>query len=339
MVKPLKILQYLILLGIIVLALTRLAPHFADFSKLWELKSSLKYTWIIAAVLSQLFQYIGDGWFSQLLLKIAQIKVSIKDSFRIASLNVFAAHILPLGEAGGLAAAYHFYRKLGVDPEKFIFLAVCWTGIIHFILGLLFILPIPFLQELPIAINSSLIFISITIGLFIMISIYTTRHKLLEKIEKMLSKYQWMKPFISFFKNIKTYRKLMKDHPWELFLSLIACFIYYASNIATLAFAFMAFGVLPSIPLLTFAYASSLIFSKITLAPAGIGATEATLILIFLEANFDPKVSLAAILVYRLISFWLPIPAGFISFYTLKKDTDQLAEKEKKGSEPPPLKN
>lgn len=84
-----------------------------DFNKLWQLKDTLDYRWIAAAFFSQIFQYVGDGWFSQLLQ--SDIKVKIKDSLRIASLNVFAAHILPVGEAGGLAATDHFYRKLGVD--------------------------------------------------------------------------------------------------------------------------------------------------------------------------------------------------------------------------------
>lgn len=322
--KPIKILQYTILAGIVILALLRLAPYFNDFSKLWELKDQLNSWWIAAAIFSQIFQYVGDGWFSQLLLQVAQIKVSIKDSFRIASLNVFAAHLLPLGEAGGLATAYHFYRKLGVDPEKFIFLAFCWTAIIHIILLVLFILPIPFLQELPIAINSSIIIISVTIGILIIISAYLTRKQLIKKLEKLLGKYSWAKPFFTFFRNLRTYKKMMTDHPWLMFFSLIACFIYYASNIATLIFSFLAFGILPSIPLIVFAYSAALIFSKITLAPAGIGATEATLILIFLEAHVDPNLTVAAVIVYRLISFWLPIPAGMFSFYTLRKDTKNL---------------
>lgn len=321
--KFLKILQYFIIVAIVVLAISRLAPHVQDFDKLWELKDKIDYGWIFAAVFSQIFQYVGDGWFSQLLLKIADIKVKFKDSMRIASLNVFAAHILPVGEAGGLAAAYHFYHKMGVDTEKFIFLTICWTAITHILLILLFIIPSYLLPGMTAVLNTSIIFISIFITSLIILSLYLIRHHVFRKLEKHLGEYKWAKPFFTFAKNRKTYWKRLKDHPWHIFLSIIASLIYYASNIATLAFSFLAFGTLPPMTVIIFAYAASLLFSKITLAPAGIGAAEASLILIFLEAHIDPAIAIGATLVYRFISFWLPIPAGFFSFYSLKKESKQ----------------
>ncbi len=321
--KFLKILQYFIIVAIVALAVSRLAPHLNDFSKLWELKDNLKLGWIYAALFSQVFQYVGDGWFSQILLKISDIKVRFKDSMRIASLNVFAAHILPVGEAGGLAAAYHFYRKLGVDTEKFIFLTICWTAITHMILFLLFLIPGFFLQEITATLNTSIIFISILIVTLVSFSLYISRHHLLKKMEKVLGKYKWAKPFISFAHNRAIYKERLLKHPWLILQSLLASLIYYASNIATLAFSFLAFGTLPSMTVIIFAYAASLLFSKITLAPAGIGAAEASLILIFLEAHIDPPIAVGATLIYRFISFWLPIPAGFLSFYSLKKEAKQ----------------
>jgi len=320
-VKFLKILQYVIILGIVVWAVSRLAPHIDDFSKLWELKDHLNWWWILAALFSQIFQYVGDGWFSLLLLKIADIKVRFKDSMRIASLNVFAAHILPVGEAGGLAAAYHFYKKLGVNTEKFIFLTICWTTITHVILILLFLIPSIFLQGVTSGLNMSIIFISILIVMLISVGVYISRHHLYKKIEKFFGKYKWAKPFIAFTRNRAIYKARLKKHPWQISQSILASLIYYASNIATLAFSFMAFGTLPSMTLIVFAYAASLLFSKITLAPAGIGAAEASLILIFLEAHIDAPIAIGATLVYRFISFWLPIPGGFFSYYSLKKES------------------
>ena len=319
-----KILRYAILVGIIVLAISRLAPHFSDFNQIWDLKDKINYGWIFAALFAQVFQYIGDGWLSQLLLQIVGIHMNMKDTFRIASINVFAAQLLPVGEAGGLAAAYHFYKKLGVHPEKFIFLAICWTGITHVLLILLFIVPTFFLPELPIAaLNTSLIIITFAVIAVIIAIIYLFRKKLFHKMEKWLGKYNWAKPFFTFIRNRKIYGKLLKSHPWLLFLGLLASLIYYAANIATLSFSFLAFGIMPSLSLIIFTYAASLIFSKITLAPAGIGASEATLILIFLAAHVDPKITIGAVIIYRLITFWLPIPAGSYSYYSLKKETNK----------------
>lgn len=324
--KPVKVVQYGIVVAIMALAISRLIPHFKDFSKVWQLKDTLNYWWIFAAIFAQTFQYIGDGWFSQLFLRIADMKVRIKDSLRIASLNVFAAHILPVGEAGGLAAAYHFYKKLGVDTEKFIFLSICWTALIHILLILMFIISGFFVDNLSGTLNTSIISFGALILVLVIIGLYITLKKFFPHIEKHLSKYKWVKPFLSFIKNKNVYKKRLIQHRGLVFFGFLAGLVYYASNIASLVFSFLTFGIMPPMSVIIFAYASSLIFSKITLAPAGIGAAEASLILIFMEAKIDPTIAVGATLIYRLISFWFPIPAGFFSFYSLKKETKSSGE-------------
>lgn len=320
----LKLLRYLILVLIICLAISQLAPHLKDLSKLWELKDQIHYGWFLAAILSQVFQYIGDGWLSQVLLQVVNVHVNMKDTMKIASLNVFAAHILPVGEAGGLAAAYHFYKKLGVNGEKFIFLTVCWGIITNGILFLLLFLPIPFLEEFPISIKPRTIIITVISIMLIILSIYLTRKILLNKLEKAFGKHSWSQHFFGFIKNIKTYRKLIRSNPGKMLAAIMGGVIYYASNIATLALSFLMFGPIPPLGLIIFAYAASLLFGRITLAPAGIGAAEATLILVFLNSNIDPNITVAAVLVYRLLSFWLPIPAGSLAFYSLHKKASKV---------------
>jgi len=319
-VKFFKVLRYVLLAFIMGLAIYHLMPHFKDFSKLWELKNNINLFWILAALISQVFQYVGDGWLSQILFKIMGLHMKMKDTIRIASLNVFAAHLLPVGEAGGVAAAYHFYRKLGVTPEKFIFLTVCWTAITHIVLFLLLFVPIFFLPALPIRIDVKLSYV-IAAGLLMALTAFLSRRIIFRKLEKIFGKYHWFQHLASFLKNREKYIKLLKKHPGRVLMAFLASLIYYASNIATLSFSFLCFGTLPHLSLLVFAYAASLLSGRITLAPAGIGATEASLILIFIGAGIDTQIYLGAILVYRLISFWLPIPAGFLSFYSLKNGT------------------
>ena len=276
-------------------------------------------------LVSQCMQYIGDGWLSQLLLKIVGIKINMKDTFRIASLNVFAAHLLPIGEAGGLAAAYHFYRKLGVNPENFIFLTVCWSIVTNVILFVMIIAPIFFLPEIPLNFNTRSIIKTAIIIFFVVTTIYLTRKILYQKLKDIFGKHGWFKHLTSFYNDRSKYVDLVKKHPVIISESMMAGLIYYGSNVLTLAFAFLVFGYLPNFALVTFAYAASLLFGRVTLAPGGIGAAEATLILIFLGSGVEANLTVAAVLIYRIISFWLPIPAGFLSFYSLRKKAGAIA--------------
>lgn len=320
-IKPLKLLQYFLLFAIVGLAIWRLLPHIQDFNKIYELKDNIHYGWLLAALGTQFTQYIGDAWLSRTLLLLVDVKARMKDSIRIASLNVFAAHLLPIGEAGGVAATYHFYRKLGVTPEKFIFLTICWAVIANLLLFLLLIIPVFFISNKPAFINKSLLLAG---GGFVLIglTLYIGRNIIFVKLEKVFGKYKWFSNISNFFKHSDAYKKLLIENPSTVLQSFLAAGIYHASNVATLAFSFLAFNTLPPLELIVFAYSASLLFGRITLTPAGIGAVEASLILIFTEmTTVNNYTLLAAIFLYRFISFWLPIPAGLLSFYSLTKET------------------
>jgi len=317
-----KILLYILLFGMIGLAIYRLVPELKDVGKLVALKDQINYGWLGLAVFSQLFQYIGDGWLSQLLLKMVNVKMNMKDTFRIAALNVFAAHILPVGEAGGLAAAYHFYKRLGVTAENFIFLTICWGILTNGLVILLILIPLLFLPDLPLPTHASTTLTLLVIAAIILLFILM-RKVIFAKLETIFKKYSWAHHLISFIKNRHLYYKLFFSKPKLLFPAIFASLIYYIANIITLLLSFKTFGIMPNVTLVTFAYACSMVFGKITLAPAGLGATEATLILIFLTAHTDPAITLAAVLLYRIISFWLPIPGGLFAYHTLRKDINK----------------
>ncbi len=317
--KIFKILRTIFLIGIVAWAINNLRPHLNDFSKLWDLRNSVHYWWLGMAIFSQLFQYVGDGWLSQLLLRIINIHIKMKDTFRIAALNVFAAHLLPIGEAGGVAAAYHFYRKLGVTPENFIFTSICWGASTYILLFFLFVIPLFFLPNLKIPMGTQVITLTALVTALVFLAFWF-RKPIFRKLQKLLGKQSWFKHVEDFVKNRHGYQKLVIEQPGLVFKSFLAGLIYYASNIATLVFSFLTFGEFPSIALATFAYSVSLLLGRLTLAPAGIGATEATLILMFLSAGIDGNKVITAVLLYRFISFWLPIPGGAFSYYSLRKE-------------------
>lgn len=310
----------LVLIAILIaLAAWKLYPHLGDLSKIYELRHKINYFYLIIGILFQSGQWIGDGLLSQTLLKIINIEMSFKNSFKIASLNVLAAHLFPVGEAGSIATAYFFYKKLGVPTQSFIFLSVCWSAITFAVLIFIFTASIFFLPHLP-SINFKLVGIVLLAALILVPSILFALRKLIwHKFRARLINLSFFKELSEFKANLHQYRKALLSHKLLLLQAALAAFIYYGTNVLTLSFSFLTFGSLPPISLVAFAYALSMIGGWITLSPAGIGASEATLILVFLQFNQDPTVAVGAVLVFRLISFWIPIPAGLVSYLSLKR--------------------
>lgn len=320
-----KFLRFLLILIVVSIAVWQLSPHLRDFKQIYQLRSKINYFWLVLAILSQSGQYIGDGWLSQILLKVTKTRMSFINTVRIASMNVFAANLLPVGQAGALATAYYFYKKLGVTNQNFIFLSLCWTTITTTTLLIIFTFSLITLQEIP-SLGFSYKAIALIILLFILVVAvlsYISQTIVWPRVKHLIEKAAIYREFALFKKNFPNFKQAIYENKTSFYKAFIAAFIFYLSSISTLIFSFLTFGVFVPFPVATIAYALSFVAGWITLAPAGIGATEATMILIFLQFNFPPAEAVAGTLLFRIISFWIPIPTGLISYISLKKSSSR----------------
>jgi uncharacterized protein (TIRG00374 family) len=78
--------------------------------------------------------------------------------------------------------------------------------------------------------------------------------------------------------------------------------------------ALRAVGGDPRPSLVLLAYAATQLLALIPLTPGGLGFVEAGLVGTLTLAGVAPQDALVATLLYRLVSFWLPIPAGGVAY-------------------------
>jgi len=316
-----RYLRYLLMLVLVSFAVLRLKPLINDISLFLKLVENINYSWFILAVFCIFGQYFGDGWLSQILLKIAGVSIKLKDNMKIAVMDVFASHMLPLGDAGAIVTSYYFYKKIGVESHAVVFLTIFWaifTNLTMFTLLVLSIIFLPKLENFPFHISKLTQIILTTLALVCPILIIL-RKKLWKLANRFISKYPWFSQFAKDIAKTASYRKIIFKNKTLLLQALLASFIYFAGNIASLTFAFLAFGHPPAISVIAFAYLISLIASFITLAPAGIGSAEAALVLVFQQFKVEPALALAASLTFRFITSWLPVPFGFLAYKNMVK--------------------
>lgn len=315
--KHIKYARYLLFAILLYFAFKSIAHELPNVQKASQVIKNIDVFFLGLAILFQAGQYIGDGMLSQQLLRSINFKINFGDTFRIASLNVFAAHLLPVGQAGAFATSYYFYKALGVPTKAIIFLSLAWGVITNTVLVLLCIFSLAFVPSITIPLKPSAQ--AVTIFAILLLTI-TGAILMRKKIAKMFRKNEKIQTqIVEFFEAFGTYKKDCLAHKTNLFWSIVGVLIYFFSNVATLGFSFLAVGSSQPFALLTFAFSASLLLGIVTLAPAGLGATEAAMILIFAQAHVDPTISIAAILIFRLITFWIPIPAGAIAYASLKK--------------------
>jgi uncharacterized protein (TIRG00374 family) len=94
---------------------------------------------------------------------------------------------------------------------------------------------------------------------------------------------------------------------------------FWAANIGILWAAFHAFGVHVPLAVVVQGFFVGMVANLFPFAPGGVGAVDAGMIGTFVLFGVPSAEVFAAVLTYRLIAFWLPIPPGVVAFLQLRK--------------------
>ncbi len=96
-----------------------------------------------------------------------------------------------------------------------------------------------------------------------------------------------------------------------------------------------AFGDWANVVGVLVAFGLANVIAVIPLTPGGLGFVEATLATTLVAFGVDKAVAALAVGMYRLAQFWLPIPVGGISYFTLRQRPDKLSEAGRNAYEEP----
>jgi len=107
-------------------------------------------------------------------------------------------------------------------------------------------------------------------------------------------------------------------HPRQGGLAVLGAAGFWAANIGILWASFHAFGLHVPLAVVVQGFFLGMVANLIPFAPAGVGAVDAGMIGAFVLFGVPETTVFPAILVYRLIAFWMPIPFGVAAFFQLR---------------------
>ncbi len=107
-------------------------------------------------------------------------------------------------------------------------------------------------------------------------------------------------------------------HPSRGGLAVIGAAGFWAANIGILWASFHAFGVHVPLAVVVQGFFLGMVANLFPLAPAGVGAVDAGMIGAFVLFGLPEDTIFPAILIYRLVAFWMPIPFGVVAFFQLR---------------------
>jgi uncharacterized membrane protein YbhN (UPF0104 family) len=106
--------------------------------------------------------------------------------------------------------------------------------------------------------------------------------------------------------------------PARLAVALGLASANWVADIAALAVAFVALGFEVPWPGLVLAYAATQLVTSVPLLPGSIGVAEGSMAAALVCSGVDPTTAVAGVLVYRLVSFWMVLPVGWLAWTCLK---------------------
>jgi uncharacterized protein (TIRG00374 family) len=115
-------------------------------------------------------------------------------------------------------------------------------------------------------------------------------------------------------------------HPRRGGLAVLGAAGFWAASIGVLWASFHAFGVHVPLAVVVQGFFLGMVANLFPLAPAGVGAVDAGMIGAFVLFGIPEETVFPAVLIFRLVAFWMPIPPGIFAFFQLRHTVHRWEE-------------
>ncbi|MGD0808785.1 MAG: YbhN family protein [Acidimicrobiales bacterium] len=310
--RPFRIVAGFLLLGV---ALWVVKGKSSELSGASAYLTQLRWEWLGLAAVAELGCYVALACVERVLMRAGQVPAPLR---RLTAITFAASAIqsaLPVGAA--FAGVYNFrqYRMLGAD-EVLSGWVVIASGAVSFAtlatlagIGLSMAASLGTTLDLVGAIVGVLVVVlMVVIAWAARARLFRLADKLVAAVEKRLHREpgQLGDPLALVREKLRAFAPTRAE--WAL--AALAGTASWLADCSCLAAAFLAVGApVPWLGLLL-AYCGGQLAVNLPITPGGLGVVEGSLTLALLFFGGGKAPTVAAVLLYRLFSFWLPLPVG-----------------------------
>jgi uncharacterized protein (TIRG00374 family) len=252
------------------------------------------------------------------------------ESYQITMAGLAATRLFSAGGAGGIVLTYWALRKAGMERRQtacrmVAFLVLLYAVYMIALVAFGVLLRVGVLSGdspagltiVPAAVAGSLLVVGLLIAL------------IPDDIERRLTRFsqgyrfqRWAQRLASapatIASGVRTAIAFVRN-PSRGGLAVIGAIGFWACNIGILWAAFHAYDVHVPLGVVVQGFFVGMIANLFPLAPGGVGAVDAGMIGTFVLFGLPSSEVFAAVLTYRLMAFWLPIPPGIVAFFQLRR--------------------
>jgi len=317
---------------LIVVALFLILPRLAGQKHALQLLADASVPLLILAVAVETVALVFYSLLFRRLLGLLEFPVTLGLALRINLAGLAAAHLFSAGGVGGAAVTYRVLQKRGM-PHSLVLIAVIFqNAFAYYVLFALFGVGLLTLLVRGEANDLAMVVAAVFVALLLALSLYgfwllahpsalrRRVHSVVEWLGRRWSRFQipyerldgWLDGVVD------GWRRLRRDgrRHWRTISFSVA---YWALDILCLVAVMLAFHAWVPIYYVVIAYGVGNVVGTFSPTPGGLGAVEAVMIALLAGFGLGSSAAVAVVLVYRLINFWLPIPAGLATYASLRR--------------------
>ncbi len=320
-----RLILWVLIIGFIWIIISR----FTEIQKLAQTVMQGKWEWIAIAVLLQILYYIIFTYSYKSAFNTVDVESKVRNLLPVMLGSIFVNVVAPSGGAAGVALFVDdaAQRNQSASKASVGLLLQLIADFSSFTLILIVGMAYLFVQhDLKLyEIITAAVLLAITIGLSVIISLglinQALPHRLMlwlqtsaTKIALKLKRDPWLSDDWA-QKNAAEFTEAslaIARHPQRLARTVFAALTAHMVDITCLFVLFLAFGYPITFGPLVAGYAMGILFWVVSITPQGIGIVEGMMTLVFTSLGVPANIATIVSLVFRGLSFWLPMALGFI---------------------------
>lgn len=322
--------QTVVLIVLLIVAIYFLLPKVAGFGDAIGMLSAAKPVYVAIAIGFCVLSFITYIALFRAVVGGESFPISWREAYEINMAGFAATLLFSAGGAGGVVLTYWALRQGGMERRDVGTRMVAFI-VLHYLFYPLAVLVFGILLGLGVLHGSttvSLTFVPAGVALVVLL-FFGALALLPADLERRIDRFAKRHTGVKFLARLSTVPATVADgtraalrlvaNPSRAGLAVVGAVGFWAANIGILWASFKAFGIAIPFGVVVMGFFVGMVANLIPFVPAGVGAVDAGMIGTFVLFGFPEEQVFAAILIYRLVAFWLPIPTGVAAFFQLRK--------------------
>ncbi|WP_129781975.1 magnesium-translocating P-type ATPase [Peristeroidobacter soli] len=296
-------------LGIaLVVGVSVAALHFSETEEIARIATQARPSWLIVAVLLQLATYVAQGQIWRVVARPAAFPLSVRTAFRLSLAKLFIDQALPSAGISGTAAVSKYFEQRGMARPSVMAIVVI-SLVSYFAMYAVLLLTALMLLPMPVAVRgvvtaAALAFLA---GCAAMVFVLFKFAGTSGHFTNALSRTRLLRPIVQSLAEsdpqlARNRRVLLESGAYQAAIVLL--------DAATVWALIAALGHTSSVIAVFASFMVSNLFRTLGVLPGGLGTFETSSVLTLQLIGVPLPVALSATLLFRGLSFWLPMVPG-----------------------------